>query len=63
MVRGRTHKQREQGLAPKGGILGGLELEMLLQAVLSHLRCCRGLGTGRGRHTWVKERCCKSLGG
>lgn len=22
MVRGRMHKQREQGLAPKGGILG-----------------------------------------
>lgn len=55
MVRGRTHKQSEQGLALKGGILGRAGTEMFLEAVLSHLCCCRELGAGRGGHTWIKS--------
>lgn len=43
------------------GSWGELELEMFLQAVLSHLRCAGSWG--HGGHTWIKERCWKFLGG
>lgn len=46
MVRGRTHKQSEQGLALKGGILGRAGTEMFLRQFSA--TCAAAGSWGRG---------------
>ena len=47
MVRGRTHKQREQGLGPKGGILGRAGTGNVPSGSSQPPALCRELGARR----------------